>query len=110
MRQPTRARVLKRAALITAPPKGNTMDKLGIPWKSILAFLGVFAGQLWARAAVNGVPVVPDTLAGWGALIGGSFIAAIGVYLKANIYTIDQAQAKVADAAARSTGRHALPE
>jgi hypothetical protein len=86
------------------------MDKLGIPWKSILTFLGVFAGQLWARAAVNGVPVLPDNINGWLALIGGSFIAAVGVYLKGNLYTVPQAQENLAKATAKATGRHALPE
>ena len=77
------------------------MDKFGIPYKSILAFLGVFAGQLWARAVVNGVPVIPDTGSGWLALVGGSFIAAVGVYLKGNLYTVAQAQEKVEQAVAR---------
>ena len=94
---------------ITKPKADNAKDdnvgvvnsietKIGIPWKSILAFLGVFGGQLWARAAVNGVAVLPESLNGWLALIGGSFIAAVGVYLKNNIYTVPQAQAKLEDA------------
>lgn len=76
------------------------MNKLGIPWKSILAFVGVFGGQLWARAVVNGVPVIPDTVSGWGALIGASFIASVGVYLKGNVYTVPQVEAKLVGAKA----------
>lgn len=84
------------------------MDKFGIPWKAILGFLTVFGGQLWARAVVNGVPVIPDTPAGWAALLGGSFIAAVGIYLKSNLYTVPQAEANLANAVSR--GRHARPD
>lgn len=85
-------------------PTGETpvIKKIGIPWKAILAFLGVFGGQLWARAAVNGVTVIPDTLNGWGALIGGSFIAAFGIYFKSNVYTVKQAQKNLDKANSRS--------
>jgi hypothetical protein len=69
--------------------------KIGVPYKTIIAFLTVFLGQLWARATVDGIPVIPDTVGGWGALIGGSFIAAIGVYFKANVYTVPQAEQKL---------------
>ncbi|AEL97952.1 hypothetical protein CL65_gp044 [Mycobacterium phage Patience] len=69
-------------------------SKIGVPWKSILAFFGVFLGQIWARATVNDIPVIPDTLSGWSALIGGSFIGAIGVYLKGNVYTTQQVEQK----------------
>lgn len=82
------------------------MNNFGIPWKSILAFLGVFGGQLWARAVVNGIPVLPESVNGWLALLGGSFIAAIGVYLKGNLYTVAQAQEKLAQATEHAAGRH----
>lgn len=82
------------------------MSKIGVPWKSILTFLGVFGAQLWARAVVNGIPVIPDTVAGWGALVGGAFIAAVGVYLKRNVYTLPQAEANLA--VAQNAGRHEL--
>ena len=78
-------------------------QKMGIPWKSIFAFFGVFLGQLWARAAVNGVPVIPENVNGWLALIGGSFVAAIGVYFKGNVYTVPQAEKKLQKAIKTST-------
>ena len=85
------------------------MTTAGIPWKSILAFLTVFGGQLLARATVDGVAVFPENLGGWLSLIGGSFVAAAVIYLKGNVYTLDQAEAKVVDAKARLP-KHAAPE
>lgn len=73
-----------------------TVGKFGVPWKAIYGFVAVFVGQLVARAFVEGVPVIPTNTSGLIALVGGSFIAAVGIWFKANIYTVDQAQANLA--------------
>jgi hypothetical protein len=70
-------------------------SKFGIPWKAIIGFLTVFAGQLMARAFVEGVPVIPTNTSGIIGLIGGSFAAAVTIYIKQNVYTVDQAQANL---------------
>lgn len=72
--------------------------KIGVPWKSIYAFLGIFFGQLLARATVNGIPVFPETLQGWSSLIIGSLLGAGVVYFKGNIYTEPQAEKKLEQA------------
>lgn len=77
-------------------------SKFGIPWKSIIGFLTVFAGQLTARAFVEGIPVIPTNTSGIIALIGGSFVAAVGIYLKANLYTVDQAKKNLSQAQLKS--------
>lgn len=83
--------------------EATVSPKFGIPWKSIIAFLTVFGGQLWARATVDGLPVIPVTSSAWIALVGGSFVAAIGVYLKANVYTVPQAEKNLNVAINRAT-------
>ena len=68
------------------------LKQFGIPWKSIIAFAGVFIGQLVARSTVDGVAVLPSDFKGLLSLIGGSIVAAAVVYFKANVYTVPQAQ------------------
>lgn len=73
----------------------------GIPWKAILGFLMVFGGQLYARATVGGVEVLPETMEGWLTLFVGSFVGAWAIYAKGNTYTVEQAEEKLEDAISR---------
>lgn len=73
-------------------------EKFGIPWKAIYGFLAVFGGQLVARSFVEGVPVFPTNTSGIIALVGGSFVAAVSIYLKNNLYTVSQAENNLAEA------------
>ena len=68
------------------------LAKFGLPWKSIIGFFGVFFGQVLMRTTVNDIPVFPETLAGWGSLLGASAGAAVVIYLKGNVFTVPQAQ------------------
>ena len=79
------------------------VKKFGIPWKAIIGFLTVFFGQLLARVTVNDIPVLPETLNGWGSLIGGSLFAAFVIYFKGNVYTVPQAK-KILSTAEKKAG------
>lgn len=79
------------------------VKKFGVPWKAIIGFLTVFFGQLLARVTVNDIPVLPETLNGWGSLIGGSLFAAFVIYFKGNVYTVPQAK-KILSTAEKKAG------
>jgi len=85
------------------------MKDFGIPWKSVIGFGTVFLGQLLARAVIDGTPVLPTDLPGWGALLGGSLIASIAIWAKSNTYTVPQAEQHLVEAE-QHAGRHARPE
>lgn len=79
-------------------------DKFGVPWKSIIGFFTVFVGQLLARATVKDVAVIPQDFDSWLALFGGSAVAALAIWAKSNVYTVEQAQAKVEVAINKAQG------
>lgn len=93
------------AESVEPPTKDKNMfDKiLGANWKAIIGFGVTFGSQLLARAFVDGTAVLPTDLAGWGALIGGSLLAAGLIWVKGNNETVDQLQRKL-DKKAASKG------
>lgn len=100
MRHPTRARVLLRIGLITAPKetKGNTM--LSNAYKAVLAFLGLVVTNAVADLMQDGHPFPTN----WGD--AARWLLTI-VVATAGVYGVKPGKGIVTPAA---RGRHELPE